>query len=98
MAPENERVAALESHHRQPAARALDKHRTDLILSEGVKRFFLADVDALGLGRSQVDQGRTRQMVEEHDIGVFQDAAALPGNQVGIAGPRPDQIDLTHTP
>ena len=56
-APEHERIAALESHHQVTRARALDQQRVDLVLA-GYERLVtaLADVDAFGAHRHQVEQ------------------------------------------
>ena len=76
-APEDERIAALQPHHVQPAARALDQHRADLFLVKRVLRFLLADVDALGGSGREVEQRVGGQMVVEHGVGLFEQRAAL---------------------
>ena len=48
-AAEDERIAALEAHDGEAAARALDQHGADLVLGEGVGGFLLADVEAFGV-------------------------------------------------
>ena len=53
--PEDERIAAFQTHHVPAAARALDQHGADLFLGEGVGRFLLADVDALGGGGREIE-------------------------------------------
>ncbi len=95
-AAEDERIAALQPHHVQAATRALDQHGADLFLAEGVYRFLLADVDALGLGGRQIQQRRVGEVIVEHGVRLFQQAAALQRDQLGIAGSGAYQVDLTH--
>ncbi len=84
-APENERIAAFEPDHRQPAPRALDHHAADLFLRERMHRLFLADVNALAIFARQVQQVLVGEMVVEDGVGDGEQLAALPRDQVGIA-------------
>ena len=92
-APEDERVAALQPDHRQAAPGALDQHGADLFLREGVVGFLLADVEPLGVRRGEVEQRVGRQVVVEDGVGLFEDAAAFDGDELGIAGSGADQVD-----
>ena len=58
---------------------------------DGVVGFLLADVDALGVRGGEVEQGGGREVVVEDGVGLFQDAAALDGEQFGIARAGADQ-------
>src|SRR5690348_453481 len=92
--PEDERIAALEPHHRLAAPRALDQHSGDLFLSRFMRRALLADVHPLGMRGRQVQQAFARQVIVEDGIGALQNLAALDGNESGIARTRADQINL----
>ena len=93
-ASEDERIAALEPDHGEAAARALDQHGADLFLGEGVGGFLLADVEALGVGRGEIEQGVGGEVVEEDGVGLLQNAAAFDGDEIGIAGPGAYEVDL----
>ena len=54
----------------------------------------LADIDALGLPPDQVDRAFVGQPVVEHDIGLLHQAESAESQEIGIARPRADQIDL----
>ncbi len=66
--PEDEGIAALQPHHVPAAPRALDQHGADLFLAEGVYRFLLPDVEALGWRGRQVEQRGVGQVVVEDGI------------------------------
>ena len=83
-----------EPHHGEAAARALDQHGADFFLGEGVGRFFLAHVEALGVRRGEVEQRVVGQVIVEDGVGLLQDAAAFDGDEFGIAGAGADQVDL----
>ena len=95
-ASEDEGVAALEADHGEAAARALDEHGADLFLGEGVDGLLLAGVDALGVGRGQIEQRGGGQAIEEDGVGLLEDAAAFDGDELRIAGACADEIDLVH--
>ena len=94
-ASEHERIAAFEPDHGQAAARAVDQHGADFVLLVRVRRLFLADVDALGVRRGEVEQGVGREVVVEDDVGLLEDAAALDRDQFGVARAGADQVDLS---
>ena len=94
-AAEQEWVAALEPDHGEPAARALDEHGGDFILGKSVRRFLLTDVEAFGGGWREIKQRGGRQVIEEHGVGLGEEAAAFDGDQLGIAGAGADEIDFT---
>ena len=66
----------------EPAPGALDEHGADFFLRDGVVGFLLADVDALGVGRGEVEQGGVGEVVEEDGVGVFEHAAAFDRDQL----------------
>ena len=55
-AAEDERVAAFEADDGEAAAGAVDQHGADFVLGECVGGFLLADVEALGVGRGEVEE------------------------------------------
>ena len=93
-AAEEEGVAALEAHHGQAAARALDEQAADFLLRECVRRFLFADVEAFGVGWGEREEGGVGQMVVENGVGLLEDAASLDGDEIGVAGSRADKVDL----
>ena len=54
----------------------------------------LADIDALGLPPHQIHHAFVGEPVVEHDIGLLHQAKGAEGQEIGIARPRADQIDL----
>ena len=95
-ASEQERIAALQTDHVPATPRAVDEHGADLVLRVHAIGFLLADVDALGVGGGESEQRRGSQVVEEHGIGGFEQAAALDGDEIGIARAGAHQVDLSH--
>ncbi len=93
---ENEGIAALQPHHREPPARPVDKHLADLFLCVGVHGFLLPYIKPLGCGRCEFEQRVIGQMIVEDGVGRGEDAPALPGDQFGIAGPGAHEIYLIH--
>ena len=54
----------------------------------------LADIDALGLTPHEVQHAFVREPVVEHDIGLLHQAKSAESEEIGIAWPGADQIDL----
>ena len=78
-----------------PRRRAVDQHGADLVLRDGVRRPFLADIDALGVRRGEVEQRVGGEVVVEDDVGLGEDAAAFDGQEVGVARAGADEVDLS---
>ncbi len=97
-APKNERIATFETDNVPTSARALDHHLADLFLRKRVCRFFLADVNALGMFRREIEQRFGSEMIVQNGVRDREQLAAFPGNQVGIARSASDQVDLVHAP
>src|SRR5207248_2847857 len=95
-APKNERIASLETHYCQPAPRSLDEHLANLLLRVGVNSFLLPNVQPLGRCRRDVEQRLASQVIVQHTIRLFEDAPALAGNEITIAGTCSDQVHLAH--
>src|SRR5215467_4241498 len=56
--------------------RARSMSMADFLLRVGVARFLLSDVNALGVGRGKIEQGRIREVVVEYGVGTLEDRAA----------------------
>ena len=69
-------------------AAVLDEQRVDLVLGHRRAAGRLADADALGAGRRQVEQRRDRQPVVDHHVGPAQHLGAPHGEQPGVARAR----------
>ena len=94
--PKKKRIAAVEPHDVQPAARSLDEDGADLSVGERATGVLSAGAETLGVRRREIQQRGIGRMIEEHDIGCFEDAAALARDQLRIPRPRADKIDLGH--
>ena len=79
---------------RLPCAGELDQQRADLLLRQFVIVGLLADIDALSLPPHQIQHAFVGEPVVEHDIGLLHQAKGAERQEVGIARPRADQIDL----
>src|ERR1700730_2764486 len=100
-APEDEWIAALEAHHAPSGARTLDEYPVQLGLAYiATVTALLAGVNQLGIARRERQQLGTDQIIVDHHLCATQDLFAAYSNQIGSAGPRPDQVDparaLTH--
>jgi hypothetical protein len=51
--------------------RTLDEQGANLVLGKLLRRFLLADVEALGVGRGEIEEGRVGQMVVEDGVGLL---------------------------
>ena len=76
-----------------PGAPVLDEHRVDAVLVHRDRARRLADVDALGARRREVEQRRVREPVVDHDVGDLEQRRAAAGEQPGVTGSGPDQVD-----
>ena len=93
-AAEDEGVAAFEADYGESAARAVDEHAADFVLREFVGGFFLADVDALGVGRGEIEEGGVGEVIVEDGVGLLEDAAAFDGEELRVSGAGADEVDL----
>src|SRR3954463_2642711 len=59
-----------------------------------MRRALFADVDSLGVRRGKDEQGVGREVIVEDDIGKGEDAPAFERQEVRVAGPRPNQVNL----
>ncbi len=66
----------------------------DAFLRQRMVGLLFADVDALGVGGGESQQRFARQVIEENDVSRFQNAAAFEREQLGIARPRADEVDI----
>ncbi len=95
-APEDERVAAFQPDHVEPAFTAVNQQRADFFLRQRVRRFLLADVDPLGGSGREVEQNRVGQMVVKNGVRLGKKAFGFEGDEFRIAWSRADQINLAH--
>ena len=93
-AAEDEGVAAFEADYGEAAARAVDEHAADFVLGEFVGGFLFADVDAFGVGRGEIEEGRVGEVIVENGVGLLEDAAAFEGDELRVAGAGSDEVDL----
>src|SRR4029077_17234936 len=89
-------VAAFKPHDDQAAPSSLDHHPADLFLRIGMHGFLLSDVNVLAILAGKFEQMLVGEIVVQHRIGDGEQLAALPSNQVGVAGPRSHPINLAH--
>jgi hypothetical protein len=93
-APEDERIAALEPQHALALFGQRHQHLADFLLRHGMVGAALADIDALGLAADEIEDVVADQPVVEHDIGLLHEPLGAEGEQIGIARPGADEIDL----
>ena len=86
-------ISALEADDSLALPAQLDQELIDLGLRHHRIPFVLAHIDALGLGRVEIQQGRIGQGIVEHDFGAPEGLRRLEGQQPGVPGTRPDQGD-----
>ena len=93
-ASEDERVAALESHHVEPGLRLLEHDLVDPLLGDLAGVRDLGDIDdlraALGSLRGQCDR---TQVIGKNDIRCLNGAHTGDSHQVGVTGATTDQGD-----
>ena len=95
-APEDERVASLETHYVVACQRLVHQQLFDVCLAvrgAGV-RATLAHVDPPRRGRGQLQQRRLHEVVIDHDLGAAQDLDRANRHQTGVAGPGAHEPDL----
>ena len=93
-APEHQRVAALQTHHRRALLGESEEHALDLILGPGVEPRLLAHVQHVRPVVHQVeDRGRHEPVVQHHVRGLHQ-VERLERQQAGVAGARAHQVHL----
>jgi hypothetical protein len=90
-APEHERVAALQAHHRPPAGPVLDQQPVDLLLRHLRPAALLADVDELG-PHAVEDPRRDQPVMQDHVGGVDQLARPY-RQQPRVAGTGTDEVN-----
>src|SRR5579871_4964462 len=95
-AAEYERIAAFEPDHGEPASRPLNHHAGDFFLREGVYGFLLADVDAFAVLGRELEQVLAGEVIVEDCVSACEELATLPGDQVRIARPGSNQVNLAH--
>ena len=93
-APENERVAALQPQHALPLLRQPHQQLADVLLRQRMIVRLLADIDARRVAADEIQDARTDQPVVEHHVGALHQPQGAEGEQIGIARPGADQIDL----
>ena len=93
-AAEDEGVAAFEADYGESAARPVDEHAADFVLREFVRGFLFADVDAFGAGRGEIEEGRVGEVIVENGVGLLEDAAAFDSDELRVARPGSDEVDL----
>ena len=76
-----------------PGPAPLDQQVGDLVLGQHDVARRLAHVDPLGAGRGQLEQGRHREPVVDHDIGPAEHLGAPDRQQAGIAWSGAHQVD-----
>ena len=85
-AAQDKGIAALEPHYRLAGGGPFRQEFIDLRLGQSLAAAFLAHKDALGAGRSRVQQGRIQQAVIDHHLGLLQAVQTLDGDKAGVAG------------
>ncbi len=89
--PEHERVATLEPDDGAPGTPVLDEERVDVGLLDLGPAGRLPDVDALGVGRRELQQRRVHEPVVDDDVGAAEHLGAAHGEQSRVTGPRPHE-------
>ncbi len=92
-APEHERVTALEPRHALAGARQLQQQLVDPLLLAALAGL-LADENALGVAPRALEHRLPDQAVVENHVRLLQQLQCAQGQQVRIAGPGADQVDL----
>ena len=92
-ATEDERVAALQTHHRTPRPAVLDKARVDLVLRHRHALGRLAGVDQEGVGGREIEQWLTGQPVVDEHVGALDESSPAHRDQPRIARARADEVD-----
>jgi hypothetical protein len=90
---EHERVAPLQPGDRLVLARLGHDQGVDLVLGQGVVSALLADIDELGPRRSVPQERRRGQVIVDDDVGAGDAFPALDGDQPGVPGAGPHEID-----
>ena len=93
-AAEDERIAALEPYHALALFRQPHQKLVDVLLRDGMVVTLLAGIDTLGVAPHQLQHFGRHQAVVNHDVGLLHQAQRPEGEQVRVARPTPDQIDL----
>ena len=99
-AAEDVRIAALEPQHRAAALGQANQQIDDRALFQRVVPRLLADVDAIGRPRQQLEHVLADQMVVEDEVGGAQGLGGLDRQQLGVARTGADERDQrrTHAP
>ena len=77
-----------------PARARSTRSVVDRLLRIAAAARFLADVDPLGAGGRQVQQGRRDEPVVDDHVGAGQEAGTTDGDQLGVTGTGADQGDV----
>ena len=93
-APEDEGIAALETHDGLAFQRLAHEQLADVVLRHRVVAGHLADEDALGGRRDQVEDAGADQIVIDDDFGRLQQTRAFQRDQFGIAWAGADESDV----
>ena len=91
-APEDERVAALQPHHRPVAGGELDEQGVDQLLGHAPAGP-LADVDQLGVRPRQGEHAVADQGVVHDDVRLGDEPGGAHRQQLGVAGASTDEGD-----
>jgi hypothetical protein len=71
----------------------VDEQAGDVFLGQGVLAGLFADVNALGIRPRPAEQPRGRQVVINDGVGPSEEVPPPQGEQGGVAGPGPDEIN-----
>ncbi len=95
--PEDERVAALESHDNHSPPGLLDEQAVDLRLPDTGLSAFFADKNDLGIGPGVSEKFLIGEIVVNHHVGQLKAPPPLEGQQPRIPGPGADEINSPRT-
>ena len=80
-AAEDHGISSLEADNRQAGAGVLDEQRIDLVLVECAMPARFARADLEGVGRGEVEQARTCEMIIDDGVAPAQELGPAPGQE-----------------
>ncbi len=92
----DEGIATLEAQYPMTGLGQIGEQAIDFLLTHDMVVPLLADINALRIATSEVEDGLGYQAVMDDYIGLLHEAQGAKGNQVWITRPGADQINLTH--
>ena len=95
-ATEDKGIAALESHDALAFLRLVSEQPVDVFLAHGVVVALLADIDPFSIASGHVENGLCDQPVIDDDISLLHATQGPEGQEIGVARPATDQVDLAH--